>query len=141
MLNILLLLVYIIPLPFWFLMITAALRDLPRDQVEAARIDGAPYRLVFSNVILQHLKPVITATCTLTTIWTFNYFDLIWVATKGGPLDATSTLPVYTYRLAFESFDYGRASALAVVSLLIVAVVCLPYVRSMLKGVSEGALQ
>ncbi len=124
-------------MPFWFLMITAALMDVPRDQVEAARIDGAGYLAVFRHVVLQHLKPVIAATATLTTIWTFNSFDIIWTITKGGPLNATSTLPVYTYLLGFSTNNFGQASAMAVVSVLIVAVVCVPYIRTLYRKVRD----
>lgn len=124
--------------PFWFLMITAALMDLPRDQVESAHIDGARYFSVFYHVTLQHLKPVILANCTLTTIWTFNNFDIIWIATKGGPLDATSTLPVYTYRLGFNLNNFGQAAAMSVISFILVAVVCTPYIRTMFNKIKEG---
>jgi multiple sugar transport system permease protein len=125
-------------IPFWFLMITAALMDLPKDQVESARIDGARYISVLYHVILQHLKPVIVATCTLTTIWTFNNFDIIWIATKGGPLNATSTLPIYTYRLGFSLNNFGQAAAMSVVSFIIVTFVCAPYIRTMFKKIKEG---
>ena len=125
-------------MPFWFLMITAALMDVPRDQVEAARIDGARQIAVFRHVILQHLKPVIAATATLTTIWTFNSFDIIWTITRGGPLNATATLPVYTYLLGFTTNNFGQASAMAVISVLIVAAVCAPYIRALYRKVRES---
>ena len=125
-------------MPFWFLMITAALMDVPRDQVESARIDGAGQFAVFRHVVLQHLKPVIAATATLTTIWTFNSFDIIWIITRGGPLNATATLPVYTYLLGFTTNNFGQASAMAVLSVLIVAVVCAPYIRALYRKVRES---
>jgi multiple sugar transport system permease protein len=125
-------------MPFWFLMITAGLMDVPRDQVESARIDGAGQLAVFRHVVLQHLKPVIAATATLTTIWTFNSFDIIWTITRGGPLNATATLPVYTYLLGFSINNFGQASATAVLSVLIVAVVCAPYIRSLYRRVRES---
>jgi len=123
--------------PFWFLMILAGLQDIPADQIEAARIDGARWPGIVRYVKLPHLKGIIGATGVITTIWTLNYFDLIWVVTKGGPLDATSTLPIYTYRLAFEFFDFGKSSAMALISLVIIGVVCSPYMRSMLKSIKE----
>jgi multiple sugar transport system permease protein len=125
-------------MPFWFLMITAALMDVPRDQVEAARIDGAGRFSVFRHVVLQHLKPVIAATATLTTIWTFNSFDIIWTITRGGPLNATATLPVSTYLLGFSANNFGQASAMAVISVLIVAVVCAPYIRALYRKVRDS---
>jgi multiple sugar transport system permease protein len=126
--------------PFWFLMITAALQNKPLDQIESATLDGARYPHVLRHVILPHLSPVIASTGVLTTIWTLNYFDLIWTTTKGGPMDSTSTLPIYTYRLAFEFNDFGRAAALAVVSLIIVSLVCIPYIRRILGNLREDGI-
>jgi len=115
-------------MPFWFLMIMAGLMDVPRDQLEAARLDGASALATFRHVTFQHLKPILASTATLTTIWTFNGFDIIWTITKGGPLDATATLPVATYILGFTVHDYGRASAMSVVSMVIVGIVSAPYI-------------
>lgn len=126
--------------PFWFLMITAGLQSKPRDQIEAATIDGARYPSILRYVILPHLSPVITATGVLTTIWTLNYFDLIWVTTKGGPMDATSTLPIYTYRLAFEFNDFGRSAAMAVITLIIASLICIPYARKMFLDLKEDGV-
>jgi multiple sugar transport system permease protein len=123
--------------PFWFLMITAALQDKPQDQIESATLDGARYHHILRCIILPHISPVIASTGVLTTIWTLNYFDLIWATTRGGPMDATSTLPIYTYRLAFEFNDFGRAAALAVVSLVIVSLVCIPYVKRIFFNLRE----
>jgi multiple sugar transport system permease protein len=118
-------------------MITAALQDKPLEQIESALLDGARYRHILIRVILPYLSPVIAATGALSTIWTLNYFDLIWTTTKGGPMDSTSTLPIYTYRLAFEFNDFGRAAALAVISLIIISLVCIPYVKSIFKNLQE----
>ena len=127
--------------PFWFLMITAGLQTKPEDQIEAARLDGANSLQVFANITLPHLSPVIASTGVLTVIWTLNYFDLIWVMTKGGPMNATTTLPIYIYRLAFEFNDFGASAAMAVVSLLIMAAITIPYMRKMFNNLSqEGAL-
>ena len=123
---------------FWFLMLIAGLQNLPQDQVESARIDGARYPAILRHVILPHLAPIIAATGVITTIWTLNRFDLIWVTTKGGPLTATSTLPIYTYRLAFEFFDFGQSAALAVISLMVILIVASPYLRSTMKSLIGG---
>jgi multiple sugar transport system permease protein len=123
--------------PFWFLMLLAGLQDIPNDQIEAAKIDGAKWFDVVRYVKIPHLSSIIGATGVITTIWTLNYFDLIWVTTKGGPMDATSTLPIYTYRLAFEFFDFGKSSAMALISLVLIGVICSPYMRAMLKSIKE----
>jgi ABC-type sugar transport system permease subunit len=105
--------------------------------VESAKIDGARIAGIFRHVILPHLTPVISATGVITSIWTLNYFDLIWVTTKGGPMDATSTLPIYTYRLGFEFFNFGQSASLAVVSLFIISILCIPYIKSMFGSLKE----
>jgi multiple sugar transport system permease protein len=127
--------------PFWFLMITAGLQTKPEDQIEAARLDGASAVQVFRHVTLPHLSPVIASTGVLTTIWTLNYFDLIWVMTKGGPADATTTLPIFIYRQAFEFNNFGASAACAVISFLIVATISIPYMRKMFANLkTEGVL-
>jgi multiple sugar transport system permease protein len=127
--------------PFWFLMVTAGLQTKPEDQIEAARLDGAGSVQVFRHIILPHLSPVIASTGVLTTIWTLNYFDLIWVMTKGGPMNATTTLPIFIYRQAFELNNFGASAACAVISFLIVALISIPYMRKMFGNLkAEGVL-
>ncbi|MFP3155364.1 sugar ABC transporter permease [Lachnospiraceae bacterium ZAX-1] len=127
--------------PFWFLMITASLQNKPVDQIEAAKIDGAKYPHILRYILMPHLSPAVASTGVLTTIWTLNYFDLIWITTKGGPMNATSTLPVYTYRLAFEFNDFGASAAMAVISLILVSIICIPYIRKMFQNLRhEGVL-
>lgn len=123
--------------PFWFLMVTAGLQGKPVDQIEAARLDGANSWAVFRKVILPHLSPVLASTGVLTSIWTLNYFDLIWVVTGGGPRNATTTLPIYIYRLAFEEKNFGQSAACAVISLAIVVLISIPYVSKMFRSMRE----
>ena len=123
--------------PFWFLMMTAALQDKPIEQIESATLDGAKYRHILRFIILPHLSPVIAATGVLTTIWTLNYFDIIWATTRGGPMNSTSTLPIFTYRLAFEFNNFGHAAALAVISMILVSLICIPYVKRIFGNLKE----
>lgn len=123
--------------PFWFLMITAGLQTKPLDQIEAARVDGAGFWTIFRKIILPHLSSIIASTGVLTSIWTLNYFDLIWVITKGGPKNATTTLPIQIYRLAFEENNFGRSAACAVVSLFIVVLISIPYIKKIFGDLKE----
>lgn len=126
--------------PFWFLMLLAGLQSLPAEQIEAAKIDGATKWKIFIHIKIPHLIPVIAATGVITTIWTLNYFDLIYVMTKGGPGIATSTFPIYTYMLGFQLFKFAKSSAMAIISLFVMAILSAPYVRMMMKNISdEGA--
>lgn len=126
--------------PFWFLMITAGLQSKPEDQIEAARLDGASAISVFFRIILPSLTPVILSTAVLTSIWTLNYFDIIWVITRGGPVNTTTTLPIYIYKLAFEQYNFGESAACAVISLLIVTLISIPYVNRMFKNMKEEGM-
>ena len=63
---------------------------------------------------LPNLRTTLLLIALLRGIWMFNKFDLIWIITAGGPLEATETLPVYVYKIAFQDFDFGRAAAAVV---------------------------
>lgn len=119
--------------PFWFITLLAGLQNLPEDQLEAARIDGANGLATFLHIKLPHLLPVISTTGVVTTMWTLNYFDLIFIMTNGGPGRATSTMPVYTYLLGFQSYKYGQSAAMAILSLILMALLCIPYVRTAMR--------
>ena len=96
---------------FVTLLVLARLQAINPKLYEAARVAGAgPFRC-FRDVTLPNLKTTLVLVALLRGIWMFNKFDLIWLLTRGGPLRATETLPVYAYRLAFEEFDFGLAAA------------------------------
>ena len=120
--------------PFWFITLLAGLQNVPGDQLEAAMIDGANGFNLFVHIKVPHLMPVISTTGVMTTMWTLNYFDLIYIMTNGGPGWATSTFPIYTYILAFQNYKYGKSAAMAILSLLLMAVLCIPYVRTVLRS-------
>ncbi|MET0423040.1 MAG: sugar ABC transporter permease [Actinoplanes sp.] len=91
----------------------AALQDIPRELVEAARMDGAgPWR-VFRHITLPELRPVTVFVTVWQTITAMQLFDLIYTTTKGGPLNSTQTIVYYIYELAFQTqrLGYGAAAA------------------------------
>lgn len=117
-------------IPFFAIMILAALQSIPADVYEASYLDGCgPFRRFF-RITLPYIKPTVIVTILLRTIWIFNSFDLIVVITNGGPANYSQTLPSYMYTKAFSSYDFGLASALGV--LLIVVLVI--YVSFFLKA-------
>ena len=71
------------------------------------------------------MRPVALSVLLLGLIYTFKVFDLIYVMTKGGPVDATTVLPIYTYKLTFEFFRFGDGAAAATLLLLGLLVVAL----------------
>jgi multiple sugar transport system permease protein len=109
-------------LPFSTLVLRAAMRDVPRDQLEAAALDGAGAASRFRNVVLPHIRPTVSVLAVLLMVNGFRTFDLTYVMTSGGPGTATATLPFLAYRQAFEGFQYGLGAATAVLSLGIVVV-------------------
>lgn len=105
--------------PFVMLMILAALQTVPYELYDAARVDGANSFQTFSRVTFPLILPTFLIAATLTVIYTFNNFNAIWLMTEGGPLRATETLPILVYTLGFRNFDLGEASAIGVLTLLI----------------------
>lgn len=114
--------------PFSTLIYLAALQSVDREQVEAATIDGAgPVRRLF-DVTIPAIRDVIVVNIVLTTILTFNYFDMVWVLTRGGPQQATHIFPTKIYEIGFGQFRFGEAATYGVVSILVLAVMVALYV-------------
>ena len=93
----------------------AALQEVPRDIVEAAQIDGASSWSVFRHITLPTIRPVTYFLLVWGVIETFQFFDLVFTTTKGGPLNSTITLMLYIWQLAFNFFTAGYGAAVAYV--------------------------
>jgi multiple sugar transport system permease protein len=113
----------------------AGLQSIDREQIDAARVDGAGDWHVLRDHVLPHLKPVLLVVIVLAVIGNLQQFDKIFALTGGGPVRATTVLSIEVYKLAFDSWDIGMAAA---VGLLWVATIIPPaifYLRHLLKGV------
>jgi multiple sugar transport system permease protein len=117
--------------PFSMIVYLAALQTVDRDQVEAAMIDGARAWQRFRYVVVPSIAGIIRLNLILTTIFTFNYFDLIWVTTQGGPLNSTHIFPTYIFELGFGQFQYGDASVYGVIAALAMLGVAFLYIREL----------
>jgi ABC-type sugar transport system permease subunit len=117
--------------PFFFLLLSAALAGIPNEIVESARVDRARGWSMVLHIKLPVLRNTLLVGSLLMVISNFNDFGKIWAMTQGGPGYATTTLVVYVYRLAFESFEFGYASALGVVWLLLLSAFTLAYLRAL----------
>ena len=118
----------------------AGLKSMPKELHEAALIDGATPWQTFRYVTLPLLTPTIFFNLVLSLITTFQTFTSAFVATNGGPLDATLFFVLYLYQQAFERFSMGYAAALAWVLFLIIMTLTLLVVRSADRWVYyEGA--
>jgi len=112
-------------IPFALLILLTSLQSLDREQIEAARMDGANGLRLFAHIMLPHLYRAITIVVMIETIFLLSIFAEILVTTAGGPGDASTTLPYLIYKTALLDSDIGGASAggmLAVVLANIVAV-------------------
>ncbi|MEM1360428.1 MAG: sugar ABC transporter permease [Pseudomonadota bacterium] len=114
--------------PFSMLIYLAALQNVDKSQLEAATIDGAgPWRRLI-DVTLPSIREVVLVNIVLTLILTFNYFDIIWVMTRGGPQNATHIFPTRIFETGFGQFRFGEAAVYGVFSILILAVLVALYV-------------
>jgi multiple sugar transport system permease protein len=73
----------------------------------------------FTKITLPFLAPMIAITVLLRTIWVANFADLVYIMTGGGPANSTQILPTYIFTTAFRKLDFGYASAISVVLLLL----------------------
>ncbi|MDQ1194609.1 sugar ABC transporter permease [Agrobacterium sp. SORGH_AS 787] len=106
-------------IPFFAITLLAALQAIPRDLYEAASIDGASPLQRFTSITLPFLAPTIAITVLLRTVWIANFADLIIVMTNGGPADRTQIVASYIFTQAFKRLDFGYASAVALVLLVL----------------------
>lgn len=106
-------------IPFFAITLLAALQAIPRDLYEAASIDGAGPIQRFWSITLPFLAPTMAITILLRTVWISNFADLIIVMTNGGPADRTQIVASYIFTQAFKRLDFGYASAIALVLLVL----------------------
>jgi multiple sugar transport system permease protein len=115
--------------PFFVIMLLARLQVIPIQLEEAARLDGANSWQLFRYITLPWLMPIIIISLLLRTIWTFNEFEMVYLFASGGPLKATTTLPVLVRHLAFEARLIGQAAATATIMVIILMVLAWGYFR------------
>ena len=111
--------------------ILAGLQAVPAELYEAARIDGAGKWQTFWHVVLPQLRPVLIFTSVTSTIGALQLFDENYILTQGGPNDATLTPVLYLYKVGFRQFDFGYASAIAWMLVVLTAVIAVIQFRIM----------
>lgn len=105
----------------------ARLQTTSLDLYEAAKIDGANAWQLFWNITLPWLKPTILVALMLRTIWLFNHFDMVYLMAFGGPMKATTTVPVLIRQVAFNELRMGRASAISMYLVIILIIGAIGY--------------
>jgi multiple sugar transport system permease protein len=116
---------------FPFLMITmlAALSAIPDDLSEAAAIDGASRWQTFRHITFPLILPISIIATLLQSIWTFNNFGLPFVLTGGGPANATTPLILLSYKEAFQHYNIGYGTSLAVIAMGLMLALGVVYLR------------
>lgn len=120
-------------IPFNMLLLTTGLNNIPADTYEAAAIDGANGFQKFIKITIPLLKSTIMSVLVLGFVLTFKVFDLVYVMTGGGPVDATEVLSTYSYKLSFQLFHFGEGAAVANVLFICLFLVALVYLRTISK--------
>ncbi len=122
-------------IPLFMAFFLAGLASMDKEQIEAARVDGAGNYRVIRDHILPHLRPVLLVTVVLGMIGNLQHFDTIWALTGGGPVRATSVLSIEVYRRAFEQWDIGMATTVGVLWVATIMPPAYFYLRQLMKGV------
>lgn len=100
-------------IPFPALVILAALKTVPEELMDAAKVDGADVWARFIHITLPWVRPVLMVVLVLQTMWSLKTFDIVWTLTQGGPMDKTMLLSIFAYQQSFIFFKYGYGSAAA----------------------------
>ena len=118
-----------IGIPFNMMLLLTGLTTVPADIYESAKIDGASRVQTLFKITIPVIRPAIMSVLTLGFVYTFKVFDLVWVMTKGGPVNATELVSTYAYQLSFEEFEFSKGAASANILFLILFIVGLFYIK------------
>jgi multiple sugar transport system permease protein len=105
------------------LLIFAGLQTIPETMYEAGRMDGASEPRMFRSITVPLLRPVLALVLIITVVGSFQVFDTVAIATRGGPVDSSRVLQFYIYDVAFGRFQFGYASAMSVALLLVLVII------------------
>jgi len=119
-----------IGIPFNMILLSTGLTTIPTELYESASIDGANKFQTFKSITVPLLRPTMESVLILGFIYTFKVYDLVYVMTSGGPVNATQLLSTYSYKLSFEMFKYSKGAAVANILFIILFLVSLLYVKN-----------
>jgi raffinose/stachyose/melibiose transport system permease protein len=125
---------------FAIILFLAGLQGIPGEVLEAAQIDGATELRSIWHITIPLLGPTIRIWGFLSIIGSFQLFDLIWLATLGGPAGASSTMATYLIDHGFRRYQFGYGSAASVILFMVTLVIALVYQRFLLRQDTEGAV-
>jgi multiple sugar transport system permease protein len=121
-----------IGIPFNLVLLYSGLQSIPQGLHEAAALDGASAWQRFRHLTLPLLRPVTAITLLLGLIYTLKVFDIIWIMTKGGPVDSSTTFATWSYRLGFGNLlpEFGPGAAVGNLLVVIALIFGLLYIRT-----------
>ena len=121
-----------IGIPFNLVILYSGLQAIPGDVYEAASLDGANGWQKFWRITFPLLRPVSAITLLLGLVYTLKVFDIIWIMTRGGPADSSTTFAIWAYRLGFGSLipDFSPAAAVGNLLIVVALVFGLVYIRT-----------
>ncbi|MGV0911089.1 carbohydrate ABC transporter permease [Martelella sp. FOR1707] len=128
-----------IGVPMVTIYMLAAVQSIPADLYEAAWTDGAGRFYRFRRITLPLIVPALVTMSMISLISTFNSFDIIWILTKGGPSNATTTMIIDTYKVAIGSYKFGAGAARAVLICIFLSIFCFVYFRAVSRFSGEAA--
>ncbi len=124
--------------PFFGIMLLAALQSVPNELYEAATLDGAGAFRKFISVTVPYVRPTIISTVLLRTMWIMNYPDIIYAMTGGGPVNRTNILATQMINKVFKEYDYGQGSAIGVIIMVLLFAYAIMYLRITEKGGTDS---
>ncbi len=110
---------------------SAGLETIPKDLYEAAQLDGASALKIFTKITIPMLRPITIVVVTMTLLWELKVFDIVYVATMGGPGGASNVLALQMYLYAFRALDFNRSAVVAVLLTMSTLLVSLPLLRTL----------
>ena len=125
---------------FHMILLLAGLQSIPRDLEEAAAVDGATRRQAIRYVTLPLLGPTLRVSVFLSLIGALQLFDVVWVTTGGGPVNASNTMATYMIDWGFKRYQLGYGSAIAVILFVLAFILALAYQRYVLRRDLDGAM-
>lgn len=116
-------------IPFFSIMLLAALQSIPLEIYEAAEIDGAGYFKKLLHITIPYIKPTIISVTLLRAIWIMNFPEIIYAMTSGGPANSTNILATQLINKIYNFYDYGQSSAIGLVSISITITYAIIYLK------------
>jgi len=123
-------------LPLSIILILAGLQNIPEEQYEAARLDGANTLQLYRYVTFPHIRTAVVIVALYNTLMGLTAYDIVYTMTAGGPGTATSVISYFTWSITFTQLNFGQGAALATM----MALVSIVFIIGLLRALPEGAL-